>query len=194
MFALRGIQATLQYAQINAAHPENLFDAGWWERRLAGPATLTQMRAGALNYGVGLLTSLTYVPFVYFEANIRRLVYAVDSEAGDGGTAPFKNIYTWLLARLSGAGWTWPCDEAEAFLDIYRLIRNSLLHTGGVFLTPRGEDEVVTWNGTTYEFRHGEDVAWADDGDFVLQLISKLIDLTTTIMRADPVSDLPAIA
>jgi hypothetical protein len=193
VYALRGIQLSLQYAQLNCRTlQENVANPDWWPPFLAGPATQTNFEAAVDSYNLELISGLAYLPFVHFEAEIRRLVPAVDERARPADS--FKNVYCSLFARLSDDDWTASRQEAESFLDIYRLVRNALLHTHGIlYLHPGERDLDLTWRGVTYRFRHGQVFEEADDAEFVLELIRELIDLTDSIMRAPLVAELPAI-
>jgi hypothetical protein len=194
--ALRGIQVVLEAASLNAVFLARYLEhPGWWrEMREGVPVFPEEHRAALEYYFVFFSSTLVFVPFVRFEHEIRRLVRAIDPAACQGGAAGFESVYRWLFKRLRTAdGWVY--GEVEEFMEIYRRVRNALVHTNGVSRHPKGAaaDEDITWRGTVYEFREGAPLEFANDAGFVLTLITELIDLSNAIMRSPTVSSLPPI-
>jgi hypothetical protein len=192
---VRGIFLTLHYAAMNCAHlQDNVARDEWWERHpYMGAATPTSVTAAADNYNNELIASVVYLPFIHWEGNIRRLVRAIDKRACAGGTAALESVYCWLLTRLDREAWGSSREDTKGLLDLYRIIRNNVLHNPGsnVYV---GRDQEATWRGVTYEFCLGQEFEQLEDANFVLGLIRDLVDVTASIMRAPLVAGLPAIA
>jgi hypothetical protein len=98
-----------------------------------------------------MLVGYTQTLFSIMESRFRLFVVAIDRTACNNGTAPFSNIYHYLLTEINK-------KEYEVVLDFFRLIRNTV-HNNGVYLPtnnpkPRG----LTYKGITYRFEYSEPV------------------------------------
>jgi hypothetical protein len=171
---------------------ENLQDPNWWRRQGFDVAIKKGTIQDELDdYMVLLTNAVILYALSLFEAGLRRVVRAINSDACSGGTAGFKVIYDWLFTRLKKEGWSLSAGDPVAFLDLYRYVRNTI-HNNGRYYSPSGTNAIVTWQGMTYEFRHtqGQDFI---DWNFHLMLLSNLVELNGEVMRADLIRQLPPI-
>lgn len=192
MEVARHIKAILSASFLSAVHMrENLRHPGWWAARFALTPTKPQAEEELQDYHDFIVLDVVVMPFSLFEAGLRRVVRAIEPTACDGGAAEFKSIYAWLLAHLRRNGWVYPHGDAEAFLDLYRHLRNTI-HNNGVFYDRRGRDVTVKWDGITYEFFHTQRPSFAD-WPLHLRMSRELVRLNRELMLSPPVAALPAI-
>jgi hypothetical protein len=135
--------------------------------------------------------SLMFFSFSLFESGVRRIVRALNPTACSGGAVEFKSIYEWLFACLRRHGWNYPAGNPSAFLDLYRIFRNTL-HNNGAFYPPSGRDQEITWRGTTYHFQYAT-VPGFYGWEFNLLLLRELVSLNHAIMSSDPIAQLPDV-
>lgn len=136
-------------------------------------------------------SSLMFFSFSLFESGIRRIVRAIDPVACSGGAAEFKNIYEWLFARLRKNGWSYPTDNPSAFLDLFRVFRNTL-HNNGAFYPPNGRDQEIIWQGKTYQFKYASIPSFYG-WEFNIMLLKDLVSLNHSIMLCALIAQLPSI-
>lgn len=192
----RHIRAVVGSAYLSAIFIDECLELpDWWRSHFredhGGPISDEAASDQATYYWNFVTNGFVLFPFSLFEAGVRRAVRAIDAKACSGGTADFKDIYGWLLKRLGSDGWTYK-NDATAFLDIYRSVRNTI-HNNGYFYPRTGGDISFTWNGTQYDFIHGA-VPSFTGWDFNLLIVRELVELNEAIMTAPLVSALRKIA
>ena len=79
------------------------------------------------------------------ESAFRIIVRALDPAACGGGNAAFASIYDWLLRKTGQL-------SDKAIYDLLRHIRNTKLHSDGVFRPQNGKNAQVTYRKETFEF------------------------------------------
>jgi hypothetical protein len=189
----RHIKAALSAAYLATIHmDENLLNPSWWSHVGLTPDLHNDVILDELDdYQRFITLGVVINPFSLFESGLRRIGRAVDPAACSNGTAEFKGIYEWLLARLGRDGWTYGPGEAVEFLDLYRHRRNTL-HNNGKFYSRSGTNTIVKWRQGKYEFVHGDEPAFTD-WDFNALLISELIQLNKSLMVSPTIRALPPI-
>jgi hypothetical protein len=192
------IVAVLSPILISARHlQDNLSGREWWDQTVKqmqhgqpqAPLESGQIQRENDYYMSFLTTSFPIFLFSVFESGLRKLVRALDASACAGGGAEFVSIHEWLFKRLRKSGWTYPPGEEDAFLKLFRLMRN-LQHNNGVYWDKYARNDSVTWRGNTCEFEHGrmpEFQSW----DLSFAMARELIALNESIMSADAVVKLP---
>lgn len=142
------LSGILHSAVVSAYFLQNhLTHKKWWEETYKDhfkmfepsvPQTIScfdgQARAGLL---LGVTSNA--------ESAFRIIVRALDSTACGAGNAAFASIYDWLLRKT---------DELpdKSTYDLLRHIRNTKLHSDGVFRPPNGKDAKVKYRGETFKF------------------------------------------
>lgn len=79
------------------------------------------------------------------ESAFRVMVRALDPTACGGGNAAFTSIYQWLLKKTGQ-------QSDQPIYDLLRHIRNTKLHSDGVFRPENGRDATVLYRQETFQF------------------------------------------
>lgn len=175
-------------------YDENLRSPAWWSAHgyANAAAKPEEIKAICGEYELALFGDLRLMPVSYMEAGLRRVVRALDPSACSGGTDTFEGIYGWLFKRLEGGGWTWSEGDPRIFLDLCRIVRNTV-HNNGVFYPKNGKPISRTWRGKTYDFRTGAAPNLYDGWGFTVMTIRDIISLNESIMHSAPLRALPTI-
>ena len=129
-------------------------------------------------YRIGLIQNIVYS----IESSFRIFVRALDSTACKGGQAEFKSIYDWLLKKLN-----LQATNTE-LLDLIRNIRNTM-HNNGLFFPTNGQNQSVTYKGTTYNFVVGQPNNFVTT-ELMISLVPELLKLVDTVVQTKPLVDI----
>ena len=113
------------------------------------------------------------------ESSFRILLEHFDPKACAGATAAFANIYDCLLRKTD-------CSGTKIVFDMLRLLRNTQLHSDGIFQPINGKDAHVTYRGMEYHFVVGKPlrgVTW----ELALNLSEDALDLMLKVVSS-PIS------
>jgi hypothetical protein len=154
----------------------------WWKQYQKLDVTESSIQ-NTLNefemfYRIGLIQNIVYS----IESSFRIFVRALDSAACKGGQAEFKSIYDWLLKKLN-----LQATNTE-LLDLIRNIRNTM-HNNGLFFPTNGQNQSVTYKGTTYNFVVGQPNNFVTT-ELMISLVPDLLDLVEAVVQAKPLVDI----
>jgi hypothetical protein len=155
----------------------HLTKPGWWAEKGKYGATKEAIQQSLDEFNMFLRISFIQGLFSAIESSLRLFVRALDPKACSAGCADFKNIYEWILKRLS-------LQRHGPLLDLLRNVRNSM-HNNGLFFRKSGDDTVV-YKGQTYAFRVGKPndfVTWK----FVLDILPDIRLLLNDIVESPEV-------
>ena len=151
-----------------------LVHRSWWQAAY-GKKELSprDMRA------VRNLESITRHSFFVFylsriEWTLRKLVTYMSPGECLNGNADFKQIYDHVLRKLN-------LKKYVALYDVCRTIRNSV-HNNGHYISKKGTDLVLHWNGNNYQFEHQKPISFLTS-DKWLELSGNLIDSLEEILQ-----------
>lgn len=165
---------------------EHMGEREWWRQvGLGSFVDHPSIQDEVDDFGVWLAVGFVVSPFNLFEAAIRRVMRAMDPDTNRDGQ-PIASVFRDCLGRISLA---WPEDSMD-FLDLYRLIRNTI-HNNGRHYGRRGS-ETRSWRAREYRFPHGEPLefmAWP----LYIELVRTLGSLNEAVMTTPEVALLPAI-
>jgi hypothetical protein len=170
-------------AELGIVITGDLLKDQWWHEHSQDGTSPDQKQKVAFEFQnwikVGFVTFINAA----IESSFRNLLRAVDPAVANSATAEWKSIYTALLKRVSISS-----IEPEALLDLLRTIRNTI-HNNGVYLSPRGTDRTVTYQGHEFEFIHGHAVSFAT-WDLLLQLGADVFDLLLAVVESPEIAGL----
>ena len=112
----------------------------WWEDHPAFEEDKGSSRS--LEFTNYIKVSFIQALFSVNESAHRQFIRAIDPDACSGGTAPFENIYSSLIARITVEG----KNEIKNSLDVWREIRNAI-HNNMVYSHKSGRDKVIVYKG-----------------------------------------------
>jgi hypothetical protein len=168
---------------------ENLVKPSWWSHHQRDVLERDDVVSHVDNFMSFSMIGMLLFPASLFENGLRRLVRAIDPSACKRGNDSFQSIYSWLIKRLRQAGWDYP--EAIEYLDLLRTVRN-LIHTNAEFHPPDGKSRAIRWRRVEYVFVPGVHPRLLDM-EFLAELLTELVDLNASVMRADVIGALPAM-
>lgn len=119
------------------------------------------------------------------ESAFRILTRAVDLQACSGGDAAFAGIYVYLLNKTGH-------NSDKNIYDLLRYIRNTKLHSDGIFEPTNNKNAQVLYRGTKYEFFVGkpfEKASW----ELITNLAQDTLDSMLRIVKSPIVSSHPKI-
>ena len=163
---------------------QHLLSSNWW-KKTARKDIPDQEKSIYINEFENF-TKLGFVQFIFSstESGLRLILKAINSQACNNGTAAFKSIYECLLrSKLS----QYPKESVE-LLDLLRLNRNTI-HNNGVYFHKSGNNESVTYDGTTYDFKIGKPVDFVT-WDFIIEISEDILDLLDKIVRDQNVASI----
>ncbi|MFC1495727.1 hypothetical protein ACFL6W_10635 [Thermodesulfobacteriota bacterium] len=125
-----------------------LMSSDWWYKNINSSYTDSEIIKYVAGYSWAHRASLIYNTFACIESSFRIMLRAIDPSACSNALGSFKSVYDYLLnSKLSCCP-----NEGIEFLDLFRLLRNTV-HNNGVYFHRSGRDETVHWQGNDYEFR-----------------------------------------
>lgn len=150
---------------LSTFQTRTLMTEEWWKTafgQVPSEGDLASCRDEVMRFiGVGLFHSI----FSVLEAGMRVMIRHVAPGKFRDGTGSFRDIYVHVLDQAER-------KDSEAFFDVLRLLRNTI-HNNGTYFSPNGRDEVVQFDGRTFEFRHGRVVdfrSWGFDNAYSFSL------------------------
>jgi hypothetical protein len=172
-------------AELGIVITGDLLKDNWWHEHAQDGTSPAQKQKVAFEFQgwikVGFVTFINAA----IESSFRNLLRALDPAVANGATAEWKSIYTALLKRVSV-----PSHEPEDLLDLLRMIRNTI-HNNGVYLSPKGTDLTVTYQGSRFQFTHGHAVQFAS-WQLLLQLAVDAFDLLLSVVESPEIVALPS--
>jgi hypothetical protein len=111
------------------------------------------------------------------EGSIRGVCRALDPTALNGATKNYKSVYDHVLDTILA---TKPAESTE-LLDLLRTIRNTV-HNNGTYLSPSGSDYLITYQGKSYDFKHGQAADHATF-DLLVKLAEDVFGLLLAVMN-----------
>ena len=163
----------------------HLTKSDWWEEMETYGATKEDIQLTIHRFNQFLRTFFIQELFSLIEGSFRVFVRALDPNACNQGRDAFKNIYVWLLSRLS-------ISSEIPLLDLMRNIRNTM-HNDGVFLPTNDKDVVVEWKGKEYHFVVGkviDFISWS----FLLNLMPDISSLIGKTVESNELAHLQQIS
>lgn len=171
--ALNSVQLAMTFAAKHLLHDE------WWAAITPQHVSDSDKKIYVEEYanfiGIGFSQSM----FLVVESSLRLFLRGLDPGACNRGTAEFKSVYECLFRnKLS----TVPYEGIE-LLELFRLVRNTV-HNNGVYFHKTQSDARVTWDGETFEFKHGQPVSFANI-EFLIRISGALRRLLREVIE-DP--------
>lgn len=167
------------YLLIFAMANDTIAHNAWWTHRFGKPQPLPNDLQAIRDFEA----MVKHATFVFFMSRIewgfRQLVTFLYPGACGNGSAPFKNIYDFLLDKLD-------LSHFVPLYDVCRLVRN-VVHSNGIFIDPNGEDCDIHWAGVDYHFQHMKLIDFMDD-DRTFPRYHGLIDSIEAILETPNVS------
>lgn len=157
----------------------------WWEVTFKGDTPPDVQEDMRLSFSNSIKFTLIQGAFSTIESSFRLFLKEIDPQACNGATGAFKNVYQCLFqSKLETAP-----QEGKELFDLLRLVRNTI-HNNGVHVDRNGRSlQTVTWQGQTYEFRHGEPidvVQWND----VVEYFDAAVDVLIHVINDPAVADI----
>ena len=164
----------------------------WWESNKEFQATFSESLIEDLNTALRMLLRFGFfhAAAMLTEDTLRKVGRAIDSNANSGGTAPFKNIYTWLFARTDQRGF-------EGLLDLLRSVRNTI-HNNGVFLHKDETNLEVKYQEVEYYFEHGKQIdfrkmGFSDTLEFFKFIFPNVCEMFDKLFQSSVISSIEYI-
>lgn len=152
---------------------ESLMCLEWWQR-IASQASQKEIKLTVKNFSDFSKIAFVHQMFSCMESAFRVLLRAIDPVACNNGRSEFKSIYDCLFKSKL---FSYPPESIE-FLDLFRLVRNTV-HNNGVYFHPAKAIETVVWRGKQYRFQHELPVNFMN-WDFCLKLSDEVRRLLKT--------------
>ena len=156
---------------------KHLLQKSWWDLISKAPTPDGDKQVMANEFVNFLKVGFVQALVSSVESSLRILLRSLDVNACHGGMAQFKSIYECLFnSKLDP-----PPFQGTDTLDLLRLVRNTI-HNNGVYFSPKGADETVTWRGSPYQFRQGvaiDFVTWElliDIADDVRRILREVVE------------------
>jgi hypothetical protein len=178
---LNTVWVSLYFLQNHLTHRE------WWEKTYgenfkifehAVPQTIKcfdgQAKTGLI---IGIVANV--------ESAFRLLVRAIAPTACSSGTGAFASVYGYLLNTTGN-------DPDKAVYDLLRYMRNTQLHSDGVFWPSNGKDAEVTYRGRPHRFEVGKpfkDAGWL----LCLDLAQDLQESMMRVVKSPAICTVPRI-
>lgn len=175
------------YHVMNAIHLGAVFmrnhgiQKEWWSNFTDINKNQTVIDETLSEYNKTLRFSLVMSIPSMIESSLRDFVRKMNSSACNNGRDDFKNIYSWLLPRL-----TLNDNEYESLLDLIRIYRN-WPHTNGVYLPKNPGNKIISYKNEEFLFEDGEKIKFRT-WDFYLDKIKDLYDMTLEIVETEEMS------
>lgn len=119
------------------------------------------------------------------ESTFRVIVRALDPSACNSGYAPFAIIYDWILNKTNNR-------SDKSIYDMLRHLRNSKLHSDGVFSPPNGNNEYVEYRQTFYTFLANKPIS-GFNWDLLTNLAHDNLYSMLNIVKSPEIRDLTVI-
>jgi hypothetical protein len=155
----------------------DLLKDAWWHEHAQDGTSPAQKQKVALEFQSWIKVGFVTFVNAAIESSFRNLLRALDPSVANGATAEWKSIYTALLKRLSVR-----TVDPEPLLDLLRTIRNTI-HNNGVYLSPKGGDLSITYNGNNFQFVHGNAVQFVS-WQLLMQLGADVFDLLVSVIES----------
>ncbi|WP_263819296.1 hypothetical protein [Salinibacter sp.] len=159
-------------------------DPDWWEFKTGGEIGEDDMYIYANEYVSFIKISTIQSFFSCTESGLRLILRGIDSNACNGGTDPFKNIYECLLRSKLDSERPEFCD----LLDLFREVRNTV-HNNGVYFHRSWESKVVTYKGSEFNFEIGEPIDFVT-WEFISNIFCECVNHTYEVVEDDAVSEI----
>ena len=129
--------------------------------------------------------------FTCIETSFRIFLRVLEPNACNSGTGPFKNVYEFLL----GPNLLNFQDDERPFaielINLSRLLRN-LIHNSGVYFSNDGRNEIASYKGKIYTFRHGKPIDFMY-WEFLLEITDDIHKLLGKVISHPRIEGIPHI-
>ena len=159
----------------------------WWSQFRASdgaPPSLTEAQEYVNGFDAFIKIGFIQSVFSAIESSFRSIVRVMDPSACSGGNAEFKSVYSFMLGRLKLQKWI-------SLLDLLRCIRNTI-HNNGIYFHRSGKDELVIYNGTSYNFVIGAQVGFLY-WEFLIELMADVEKMLLEVATNPALDSIPNI-
>lgn len=175
----------LNSTQLGMVHIQfNLINKQWWNSISKEHIQNADVQIYINEFDMFIKLGFLQFLFSSTESSFRLFVKAIDPTACSNGTDTFKNIYSYLFARLN-------LQKYEPLLNLLRCIRNTI-HNNGVYFNRYGKNETVVYKGTTYTFENGKPIECAT-WQFLLNLVPGIEQMVVDVVESNEVSSIISI-
>ena len=154
---------------------KDLTDPKWWERNYP-PQEFDKENLKLLIIEFDTLLRVSFIENMYAitDSSIRLIASGYNPAKFPDLTSDFSNIYSKLLKLLK-------LESYIPLLQIFSILRNSLLHNDGLFFPRLDKDRQISYNGKTYNFVVGTyvDSSWGTILDLMFYLGKMNYDIVT---------------
>lgn len=172
---IKGIRL-MNALQIGFRHRmKDLTNPKWWKDNYP-PQKFDKenLKKLIIEYDTLLRVSLIENVYGITDSSIRLIASGYDAENSPELTADFSKIYNNLLKLLN-------LEIHIPLLQIFTILRNSILHNDGLFFPRSDKDRTITYNGKDFRFVVGEyvDSSWSTILELTFDLGKMNYDIVT---------------
>ena len=154
----------------------------WWSKLTDISKNQTVIDETLLEHNKTLRFSLAMFLPSMIESSLRDFVRKMDPSACNNGRGDFKNIYSWLMPRL-----TLNDNQYEELLDLIRIYRNGP-HTNWIYLPRTPGNKIITYKDEQFLFEDGKKIK-SRTWDFYLDKIQDLHDMILEMVETEEISN-----